>query len=331
MGSDGASGPALVLGGNGQDGRYLVRDLLARGRRVIAVGTQDGSVEPECEAFRYLCLDLRNRDRLSALLREHAPAEVYHFAAVHKSAAGAPYEGRFGDMLDVNVASVHVVLEQLRSSGGRMIYASSIKAFGEPAPEVIEESTARRSHCLYAVTKNAATDLIHHYRRRHDVHASVVWLANHESPLRPVEFFIPKLARCLAGAKENPDRGPTAFYTLDFHCDWGSAEEFMAIVVDMLGRAPTEDYVLGTGRTVRARALATQLFADGGLEMARYIQETKPPARGEASASTVRIDKLKRLLGRCPTRSIEDVVAELVTNLEHATAPGNEPPGHTAS
>src|SRR5690606_3712059 len=140
------------------------------------------------------------------------PASVFHLAAVHASAEGTPYEGRFGEMLEVNVASVHAVLEALRAGGGRMIHASSIKAFGEPLPAVIDEGTPRRSTCLYGVTKNAATDLVHYYRERHGVEASVVWLGNHESPRRAPEFFVPKLARCLLAAVRDGDTPPVAFH-----------------------------------------------------------------------------------------------------------------------
>lgn len=322
MSSPAISRSALVLGGNGQDGTYLSQALLRRGHQVISIGKDRVPRNvPTSDGFSYHSLDLRDRAGLAELLREHAPSSVYHFAAVHKSAAGAPYEDRFGDMLDVNVASVHVVLEHLRRQQdaepppGRLIYASSIKAFGEPLPERIDEDTPRRSNCLYAVTKNAATDLIHHYRLRHDVQASVVWLANHESPRRPADFFIPKLARCLASAVVEPVRSPPAsFYTLDFHCDWGSAEEYADLVVDMLEQAPGQDFVLGTGRTVLARELVRAVFAARGLDSSDHVREAHVTRQG--ARYHVVNEKLQRVLGRQPERTIEDVIEELVESLE---------------
>ena len=324
MADDEITGPALVLGGNGQDGRFLVRTLLERGQRVIAVGLQPHAVEPHPENYTYVGLDLRERAALATFLRERAPSAIYHFAAVHKSASGAPYEDRFGDMLDVNVASVHLALEQLRMHGGRLIYASSIKAFGEPLPHTIVESTPRRSSCMYAVTKNASTDLVRYYRASHGVEASVVWLANHESALRPADFFIPKLARCLADALHDTGSPPVSFHTLDFMCDWGSAEEYMAIVCDMLELAPGEDFVLGTGRTVGARAVAEQLFSERGLDMERFITERQRPSDDVRAPYTVRIDKLERMLHRRPTRTIEDVVRDLVAAYEREPSARNQ-------
>lgn len=336
MSSPATSRSALVLGGNGQDGTYLSQSLLRRGHQVISVGKEPAPRNvPTSDRFSYRSLDLRDRAGLAELLREHAPSFVYHFAAVHKSAAGAPYEDRFGDMLDVNVASVYVVLEHLRrhqdaeQPRGRLIYASSIKAFGEPLPERIDEDTPRKSNCLYAVTKNAATDLIHHYRLRHDVQASVVWLANHESPRRPADFFIPKLARCLASAAAEPASSlPATFHTLDFHCDWGSAEEYADLVVEMLEQAPGQDFVLGTGRTVLARELVQAVFAARGLDSANHVREAHVTAQG--ARYQVVNEKLRRVLGRQPERTIEDVIAEIVDSLEpsigeRSDAPSNQP------
>jgi GDPmannose 4,6-dehydratase len=307
-------GAVLVLGGNGQDGVYLTRALLKRARSVVAVDMQPGPREPVADPrFRYASLDLRRRDALAALLAEERPSHVFHFAAVHASASGEPYERRFGDMLDVNVASVHVVLEHLRAHGGRLLYASSIKAFGEPPPRRIDETTPRHSTCLYGVSKNAATDLILYYRRVHGVLASVVFLGNHESPLRPAEFFIPKIARSIARAKARPAVEATTVRTLDFHCDWGSAEEYADIAVDLLDRAPAEEVVMGTGRTVHARTLCSGLFASAGLDATRYLRETDgaPPAdRPEPYALSP--EKLERLVGRRPRRTVESVVEEIV-------------------
>jgi GDPmannose 4,6-dehydratase len=286
---------ALVLGANGQDGTYLVRSLLRRGRDVVAAGVEPG---PRfADHGRYAAIDLRDGTALARLLAEVKPTEVYHFAAIHKSAGGAPYEDRFGDMLAVNVATVHVVLEQLRRSPGRLLYASSIKAFGEPPPARVDESTPHRSDCLYAVTKNAAYELIAYYRRVHGVPGSVIYFGNHESPLRPAEFFIPKLARALRGEA-------VSFYTLDFYCDWGSAEEYADICVDVLERAAGEDFVMGTGRCVHARELTEGLGLTNVTTTSTATNERPAPYELDVS-------KLERLVRR-PQRRIEDVVEEIV-------------------
>jgi GDPmannose 4,6-dehydratase len=301
---------ALVLGGNGQDGTYLTRALLAGGHEVVAVGRQPVARFDYAGPYRYRQLDLRNAEDLRTLLRAEAPELVFHFAAVHKSAAGAPYEDRFGEMLAVNVESVHVILEHARVAPLRLIYASSAKAFGDPLPASIDEQTPRRSSCLYAVTKNAATDLIHYYRQVHQVAGSVVYLFQHESPLRPAEFFVPKLAGCLARAIASQGSARTDFHTLDFFCDWGSAEEYAELIVETILRAPGEDFVLATGRCVHAREVAERVFAAHDLRLTDHISETEPQRGG--TAYRVRLDKLARLIGRVPQRTVERIIEEMV-------------------
>ncbi len=299
---------ALVLGANGQDGTYLVRNLVSRHIDVIATGKE--ACSGGADGIAYHEVDLRDRSATARLLADTQPDAVFHFAAVHKSAAGAPYETRFGDMLDVNVASVHVVLEHLRKTGGRLIYASSIKAFGEPLPEHIDEATPLRSSCLYGITKNGATELIHHYRKKHGVLGSIVWLGNHESPLRPPDFFMPKLARCIANA--DAAQPPETFFTLDFCCDWGSAEEYAGIVVDALLMAPGQDFVLGTGQTVLARDLARRAFAKRNLALERHITEAEP----HREPATYQLDnaRIQELVGRAPHRAADSVLDELVAH-----------------
>jgi GDPmannose 4,6-dehydratase len=301
---------ALVLGGNGQDGSYLTRALLARGHRVVGVGRQAQPRLAHVGAFEHRELDLRDPSALAALLAGDAFELVLHFAAVHGSAAGQRYEARFAEMLAVNVETVHVVLEHARLHPGlRLLYASSAKAFGEPLPARIDESTPRRSTCLYGVTKNAAADLVAYYRSAHGVGASVAYLFQHESPLRPAEFFVPKLAGALAAAVAGSTER-TAFHTLDFWCDWGSAEEYAEILVDAALAAPGEDFVLATGRTLHARDLASRLFAARGLRLEDHVVETSPAAGG--ARYQVDAGKVRSLVGRAPQRTIESVIDELV-------------------
>lgn len=304
---------ALVLGGNGQDGTYLIRHLLARGFDVVGVGSRTVPRFHHAHArYRYARVDLRTTNDLAALLDETQPDRIFHFAAVHAS-AGASYEKLFADMLRVNVESVHATLEHLRARRtGRLLYASSAKAFGEPLPASIDELTPLRSTCLYGVTKNAASALIAHYRSQHAVTASVVYLFNHESPHRPPEYFVPKLVRALELASGHGEGERARFFTLDFYCDWGSAEEYTDIAVDILERSPGEDVVLATGRCVHARELVAAVFSARGLDWTDFIEEAGVDEPSRPQPYVADISKLARLLGRTPERTIEQVIEEML-------------------
>jgi GDPmannose 4,6-dehydratase len=303
---------ALVLGANGQDGSLITRRLVTSGRyRVVAIGRQpQPRYEFDRHRFRYLCVNLAaDPAALTDVLRTIGPERVFHLAAVHGSATSAAYESVFADMLAVNVRSVHSVLEYARTSNmnTRLVYASSAKAFGSPLPPIINEHTPRRSACLYAVTKNASADLLEYYRVRHGIAASQAFLFNHDSERRPDGFFIPKLARCIRGAIAG-DTAKTVFSTLHFHCDWGSADEYMGILVELADKFPGEDFVVATGKTVYARDLVQGIFRKHGLSWQDHV--TEQPCE-EGAFYEADITKL-RSAGLAPTVTVDALIERLV-------------------
>ena len=80
--------PILVTGGTGFIGSYVVRELLSRGRRVVAFDTR----EPTAEG-RFILGDLADRvivetgsiddwSRLLHVVKEHRPADIVHLATI---------------------------------------------------------------------------------------------------------------------------------------------------------------------------------------------------------------------------------------------------------
>ncbi|MBX9845838.1 MAG: GDP-mannose 4,6-dehydratase [Xanthobacteraceae bacterium] len=306
---------ALVLGSRGQDGSYLVEHLLRRGYTVagVARGLQPRG-GPELPPFRHVCLDLRQPARLASLLAEWRPATIFHFAAVH-GRAGTRYETEWQDMLAVNVGAVHVCLEYLRQHqpAGVLVYAGSSKVFGPVFPSVVTEQSPLRATCLYTVTKNAALDLISCYRRDHGIKASVLHFFNHESERRESQFFVPKLVASLYRSLRDQHHR-AVFDTLEFHCDWGAAEEYTDIAVDIAERMPVEDVIVATGRTLSGRELAKQIFARHGLQYQNHVVDrgAANPANCTFAAST---ERLARMIGRTPQVGIVDVCERILAAL----------------
>jgi GDPmannose 4,6-dehydratase len=305
---------AVVLGCNGQDGTFLCRRLLRAGKGyVVGVGRQERPRESyDPSRFRYFSINLTGQSNaLREVLTVARPQRIFHVAAVHASAGSAAYETVFESMLAVNVRSLHTVLEYLRTSdpAARLVYASSSKVFGVPPPVVVNERSPRVGACLYGITKNVAGDLIQYYRKAHGVLVSQLFLFNHESELRPMGFFIPKLVQCLRAA-DRRESTRHYFHTLQFYCDWGSADEYMGIMLEVIESAVGQDFVLATGRTVHARALVQGLFAARGLPMAEYVGETTNEAGPHYD---VDIGKLKSI-ALYPKIGIEELVEGLVVS-----------------
>ncbi len=289
---------ALILGSNGQDGSYLADVLLDRGHDVVGVARQAQSRWVSHPRFRHVQLDVGDAEALAHLLGELNPDRIYALAAVHGS-SGFSYEPIWGAALDVNLKSIHTCLEYLRTRNpvGRMFMASSLKAFGDAPPAVIDESTPRVSSCLYGITKNAAADLIAYYRAHHGVWASVGWLFNHDSPRRPGDYFLPRLAGQLAAYLRDGQAGePLA--TLDFWCDWGSSLEFMTAAASLLELDNPYDVVVASGAPIHAVKLAAALSEAAGIEARSWVKtraEISPDSGLIDPPYRARLDRLRQL------------------------------------
>lgn len=303
---------ALVLGVNGQDGSLLAEHLLAQRYSVCGIGRQPTSrYVADQEGYSYVSCDVADPRALNQVLHEQGPDLVFHVAAIHGS-AGFQYESVALETMMVNLASVQVVLEYMRCHRpeGFFVYASSSKVFATPLPELVDESTIKATSCLYSFTKRSAADLISFYRRRHGVAASILYLFQHESPRRTSTYFIPKICDVLFEALKVPSaKGQVK--TLDFYCDWGSAQEFMEIAAAISAARLSEDFVVATGVTWHARSFVERLFEGYGLNWASYIEETGAGLNNQ-SFFQVSTAKLQSRLERTPQRSIFEVCDEIL-------------------
>ena len=124
---------ALVSGGNGFIGRYIVEQLLARGDEVRVVGRGD---YPELRAMGVLCVraDLAAEQPVAAALQ--GCDVVFHVAAK------AGVWGEWADYYRNNVSATQFILRQaVRANVPRFVFTSSPSVvFGEESVEGADES-----------------------------------------------------------------------------------------------------------------------------------------------------------------------------------------------
>lgn len=268
------SPPILVIGAGGQDGSLLCEEALRRGIRVVGVNRRGPHSAVALHGnYQHISVDIADRSAFAEVLLQTRPSHIFHLAAIHGS-SGFAYEPVWHTALNVNVGSLHQILEHCRITAPEtgIVYASSCKVFGDPLPALMNEDTPRRSDCLYSVTKNAADALVANYRARHGLKAFSLILFNHESARRAPSFFIPRLAAALRAARRGVG-DKVHFHTLDFHCDWGLATDYMTIALDLALAGNQQDLVLATGHTHFARTLVAEFFARHGLDWHDHLVE----------------------------------------------------------
>src|ERR1700726_4836343 len=190
---------ALVTGGAGQDGWYLIRLLLSRGYFVSAHSRH--SVDPEIHGGRVTLHigDLTDDIFLKNLLSASAPNEIYNLAAVSRPALSwdIPIETALLNGL-VPQRICEFIRRELPAT--RLFQASSSEIYGDSQAQLQDEQTRTNPKSPYGISKAYAHQIIGAYRQQYGLHLSCGILFNHESPRRPLEFVSQKIAHAAAAA-----------------------------------------------------------------------------------------------------------------------------------
>lgn len=156
---------ALVTGGAGFIGSHLTDLLLSKGHEVIAIdnlcsGRMRNLAKAELSAnFRFVNLDIRNRDPLKDLFR--GVDWVFHLAAL---ADIVPSIESPREYFETNVDGTFNVLEASKEAGvKRFIYAASSSCYGIAKQYPTPENAPAKPQYPYALTKYLGEQLVMHW------------------------------------------------------------------------------------------------------------------------------------------------------------------------
>ncbi len=164
----------LITGGGGFLGFRLAKTLLARGKlggqAIDAITLLDGAFPAAAaQESRCKCVtgDISNADTIASVCTPDIGA-VFHLAAVVSGAAEADFE--LG--LRVNLKGTQLLLEQMRrvaTAGAkplRLVYTSSVAAFGGTLPAVLDDTTLANPQTSYGAQKVIGEYLVSDYSRK---------------------------------------------------------------------------------------------------------------------------------------------------------------------
>lgn len=154
----------LVTGGAGNLASQLSWILAERYERIVlfdVAASPVGSIAPSATFERG---DLLDPTHLDALFARHRPVAVVHLASL---LSGSCEQDRHRGWA-VNMDGTFAVFEAaLRHGEPKVLFASSVAAFGGQLPAVLTDDTPQWPDGLYGVTKMAAERLGVYYQRRH--------------------------------------------------------------------------------------------------------------------------------------------------------------------
>ena len=305
---------ALVTGGAGQDGWYLIEHLLSHGYEVFAHSRRHIDPCPHGGKVSWHTGDLSNEAFLKSLLSTSRPNEIYNLAAVSQPALSwdIPIETALLNGL-VPQRICEFIRRELPAT--RLFQASSSEIYGDSAAQLQHEQTRANPGSPYGISKAYAHQIVGAYRQQYGLHLSCGILFNHESPRRPLGFVSQKIAHAAAAAslgltetRELDERGRPILsdgklYLGDINVrrDFGFAGDFVEAMHLIVQSNVPSDFVVGTGHAHSIAEFCEVAFRVGGLDWTRFV-DVDPLLMRKVDSHFTRADssKLQSELGWRP-------------------------------
>jgi nucleoside-diphosphate-sugar epimerase len=155
----------VVTGGGGFIGQKLTRALLARREisRLVLFDTAFPPQLPQDARLEVVQGDIADPATVARVVTPDT-ASLFHLAAVVSGAAEADFDLGYR----VNLDGMRLVLEHLRrcARAPRVVYTSSVAAFGGDLPPVLDDSTVANPQTSYGTQKVIGEYLLADYTRK---------------------------------------------------------------------------------------------------------------------------------------------------------------------
>jgi GDPmannose 4,6-dehydratase len=311
---------ALITGVNGQDGSYLAELLLERGYEVHGVVRRDALEDPAHRLANIKGIQDRMELHVGALdnplgiykiVSGVRPEECYHLAS--SSFVSYNFEDE-ASIVASNFTATHSLLSTLKELAPecRTYFAGSSEMFGAAKSAPQNETTPFNPRSVYGISKLAAFHLARNYREHHKMFVAAGILYNHESPRRGYQFVTRKISSAVAKIKLGLAHS-LPLGNLDATRDWGYAPDYVRAMHAMLQRPVPADYVIATGVSRTVREFLRTAFSVVGLDYEPFVT-VDPSYFRPSEAVELRGDATlaRKELGWAPSKSFEDLVAEMV-------------------
>lgn len=306
----------LITGITGQDAYYLSKLKLKAGFRVIGVTHNARAVKTTFHQRSFDKVDVvewdfLNQERISSIIAEYRPVEIYNFAAF--ASGSGMYDNPVG-ISEINGLSVVLILQAIREIDPsiRFCQASSSEMFGDFLETPQTENTPLRPRSPYGAAKTFAHEMVGIYRKYYGIFSCSAILYNHESPIRGGGFVSRKITFTAAKIKLGLE-AKLGLGNLNAFRDWGFAGDYVNAMSLMLESNVADDYVISSGEVHSVRELCECAFGHLGLDYQEYVYQDPSFYRAEPSLQLIGCpNKIKGALGWEPTLDFRSMICAMV-------------------
>jgi len=309
---------ALITGIGGQDGSILAGQLAEQGMTVHGLVRASELADAQIRLSSAVTLhvgDLTDGDRVSGLVDDVAPAEIYNLAGITSVRYSWDHPVETGEVTGLAAASVFAAALRLQETTGRavrVLQPSSAEIFGHAARVPQDETTPIAPASPYGAAKAYAHFMAASYRIL-GLHVATCILYNHESPLRSDAFVTRKITAAAARIAHD-GAGTLTLGDLSVRRDWGWAEDYVDAMVRATRHTAADDFVVATGETHSVAEFAAAALRRVGIDdWERYVRTDAALVRpSDAPQQVGDASKARRELGWAPTVGFDELVGRMV-------------------
>jgi CDP-glucose 4,6-dehydratase len=302
--------PVLVTGAQGFIGSWLAEALLDRGAEVVAVVRDQPALsrfalEDLSKRCTLVWADLSDAAELLRAVNEYSADVVFHLAAqtIVETANRSPLS-----TFETNVRGTYNMLEACRLAGsvGRIVVASSDKAYGQHELLPYSESAPLVPTFPYDVSKACADTIARSYFTTYGLPVAVTRLANVYGG-GDVNFsrIVPDTVRALLQG-----RAPVIRSDGTPQRDFMYIEDAVSAYLAIAGSLDSEDvrgkaFNAGTGDPAPVREVVERLIAISGLRVEPDVTGSGTPA-GEIDRQYLDSTRIREAVGWSARWSLDD-------------------------
>ena len=311
----------LVTGGAGYIGSHMVRVLLDAGHQVVVLDDlSSGHAETIPPGVTFVKGDIRSRDLVTALLRDHEVSAVFHFAS--RIQVGESVRDPRLYWRDNLAASIELLESVLDAKVSRFVLSSTAAVYGDPIRVPIDEDHPTVPVNPYGATKLALEHVLASYSRAYGLKYAALRYFNASGAdvatglgerHDPETHLIPLVLDAALG------RRALTVFGEDYATDDGTcvrdyvhvndlADAHLAALAYLDGGGESGAFNLGTGHGHSVR----QVIACAEKITGRSVAVTIGPRReGDPPVLVASPERAKKVLGWAPKRaSLHDIVSD---------------------